>query len=291
MNMTLIKFGEQACQKALARLDSYIDDELLTESNLELHDHFQRCPSCTQEEEARRAVRTRLRTAVREVAIPAGLEGRVRERLRQQRQSQPGRVNFMALAATLAVCCGSWIAYQLGTLRLTNAAQESDFALISNQAAGILRVGLGDHLHCSVLRKRALRSQGPADKLPERLKELGPLVQSNVPADLPLILAHECRFGGRQFVHLTFGNDLNLLSLIVARKRPGESLRNSTLPAKLSQAGIPVYTAGVQQYQVAAMEDSSFLMFTISDLPQQKNLSVLMALAPSLQNLLQRMGA
>jgi hypothetical protein len=189
----------------------------------------------------------------------------------------------------LAICIGSWIAYQLGTLRLTTAAQESEFAAISQQAASILRVGLGDHLHCSVLRRRALRSQGPANRLPDRLKELMPLVQSKVPAGLPLILAHECRFGGRSFVHLTFGSDQNLLSLIVARKQDGESLRNSTLPAKLSQAGIPIYTAAVQQFQVAALEDANFLVFTISDLPQQKNLGVLADLAPSLQNLLIRL--
>jgi len=287
--MTVTKLGEQACQKALARLDSYIDNELLTESNMELLDHFRRCPSCMREAEIRRAVRARLQTAVRDVTIPAGLEGRIRDRLRQSRQPQPRTPYLMSLAATLAICIGSWIAYQLGTLRLTTAAQESEFAAISRQSASILRVGLGDHLHCAVLRRPALRSQGPANKLPENLREFMPLVQSKVPAGLPLILAHECRFGGRNFIHLTFGNDQNLLSLIVARKQNGESLRTSTLPAKLSQAGIPIYTAAVQQFQVAALEDANFLVFTISDLPQRNNLDVLTDLAPSLQTLLIRL--
>lgn len=289
--MTLTTLGPQGCQKARARLNSYLDNELLTESNLELLEHFRNCASCTNEEKTRRAIRARLQTAVRDVAIPAGLEGRVRERLRHQPQAPPRKVNFMALAAMLTVCFGSWIAYQLGTLRLTSAAQESDFATISGQASSILRVGLGDHLHCSVLRRRALRSQGYADRLPERLKELTPLVQSKIPANLPLVLAHECRYGGRAFVHLTFGSDANLLSLILTRKQPGESLQSSTLPVKLTQAGVRVYTAGVQEYQVAAFENPDYLIFTISDLPQHKNLGVLLALAPSLQNLLRRMPA
>ena len=63
--MTQTRFGEQACQKVLARLDSYIDNELLTESSLELMEHFQRCTACTRESQERRNVRARLQTAVR----------------------------------------------------------------------------------------------------------------------------------------------------------------------------------------------------------------------------------
>jgi len=112
VSLTHTKFGGQACQKVLARLDSYIDNELLTESSLELVEHFQRCTACTQESQERRNVRTRLRTAVREVKVPEGLEDRVRDRLRQTREPVPKRVNFMLMAATLAVCFGTWAAYQ-----------------------------------------------------------------------------------------------------------------------------------------------------------------------------------
>ena len=77
--MTQTRFGEQACQKVLARLDSYIDNELLTESSLELMEHFQRCTACTRESQERRNVRARLQTAVREVRVPPGT-GRSRAR-------------------------------------------------------------------------------------------------------------------------------------------------------------------------------------------------------------------
>ena len=61
--MTQTKFGEQACQKFRAKLDSYIDNELLAETNLEMIEHFSRCTSCTQEAQDRRSVRRRLRSA------------------------------------------------------------------------------------------------------------------------------------------------------------------------------------------------------------------------------------
>jgi Predicted transmembrane transcriptional regulator (anti-sigma factor) len=172
--MTQTRFGEQACQKVLARLDSYIDNELLTESSLELMEHFQRCTACTRESQERRNVRARLQTAVREVRGASGMEDRVRDRLRQTREPRPKRFHLMAIAATLAVCLGSWVAYQLGALRLTTASQESYVAAISGEVASIIRVGLGDHLHCALLRQRGRRSEGGVDKLPVEFKELIP---------------------------------------------------------------------------------------------------------------------
>src|SRR5262249_61625297 len=88
--MTEIRLGEQACGKFRAKLDSYIDNELLTESNLEMIEHFSRCPQCIQEAQERRNVSRRLREAVREIPAPAGLEQRVRDRLHQHKQPRPG---------------------------------------------------------------------------------------------------------------------------------------------------------------------------------------------------------
>jgi anti-sigma factor (TIGR02949 family) len=108
--MTETRSVEQGCQKLLAKLDSYIDNELLTESNLELMEHFQRCAACTRESEERRNVRTRLQAAVRQVQAPQGLEDRVRNRLREARQPLPRRFHLMSIAATLALCFGSCVA-------------------------------------------------------------------------------------------------------------------------------------------------------------------------------------
>ena len=209
------------------------------------------------------------------------------------KRGNPGRKRFhlMAIAATLAVCFGSWVAYQLGALRLTTASQESYVAAISGEVASIIRVGLGDHLHCALLRQRGRRSEDGVDKLPVEFKELVPIVHQHVPADLPLVLAHECRYHGRNFVHLTFQNGRTLLSLVIAKKQDGESLDGANLPRALSQAGIPMYTASARGFEVAAFESRGFLVYTVSDLSQTNNLGVLAALAPSLQNFLNQMVA
>jgi anti-sigma factor RsiW len=99
--MMQIRFGEQTCQKFRAKIDSYIDNELLTESNLQMLEHFSRCSSCTREAQERRDMRKRLQNAVRGMPAPAGLEQRIRHRLRQ-----PKRLLLMAIAAALGLCLG-----------------------------------------------------------------------------------------------------------------------------------------------------------------------------------------
>jgi len=127
--MTQLRFGELECQRALAKLDSYIDGEPLTGSNLELMEHLQRCAVCMREMVARRNLRLRLQAAVRELRVPPGLEGRVRERLREAgRQSKI--FNLLAIAAVVAFCFGSWFASQRESVATTGPGNDLRCAVI-----------------------------------------------------------------------------------------------------------------------------------------------------------------
>jgi hypothetical protein len=276
--MTLTRMGEPACRQVLSKLDPYIDNELLAESNLELMDHFRTCPSCTGEARERREVRGRLRAAAREVPLPPGLEDRVRQRLRESRKPPANRFHLMAIAATLAVCVGSWAAYRFGAPHLAGMNT-------------ILQAGLDDHVHCAVIRQKANPPKEPTNKLSPEWRELLPVVERYVPSSLPFSLAHECHVGNRTFIHLTFRNEDSMLSLVIARKQDGESLSAAKLLPALSESGIPIYRAGSQQFQVAAFEESQYLVFTISDLPARKNLDVMAALAPVVRRFLDKVGA
>jgi anti-sigma factor RsiW len=79
--MTPLTFDEWACRNTRDKLDSYIDDELLVETNPEISRHFQSCRACAHEAAWRRELRGRLRAAARAVPAPTGLEERVRPRL------------------------------------------------------------------------------------------------------------------------------------------------------------------------------------------------------------------
>jgi anti-sigma factor (TIGR02949 family) len=252
--MTQTRFGDQACQKLRARLDSYIDNELLTESNLEMMEHFGRCLPCTQEAQERQNVRKRLQTAVRDVKAPPGLEGRVRDRLRQATQPKPKKLFLMAAAAALAICFGVF--------------------RFHNSVGPILRIAFDDHLHCAVIHHAAIHGAGEANQLPDQLKGLTGIVRERVPAELALIVAHECKDQGRRFIHLTFGDDQHLLSVVITRREEGESIGGGTRQSVRDH------------FQLAAFETSEFFVYTVSDLPAEVNANVLTRLSTSVENFL-----
>jgi anti-sigma factor RsiW len=246
--MTRIGFDDQACQKFRARLDSYIDNELLTESNLEMIEHFRCCTSCTREAQDCHNLRRRLRDAVRDVPVSTGLEHRVRDRLRQPKQPQPKKLFLMAIAAALVVC--------FGDLRLTDSTGR------------LLRVALDDHLHCAVIHHPV--PPGEPNQLPDRIKGLTGLVQQRVPPRFALLLAHECREQDHNFVHLTFSDGRHLLSVLITRRVRSESLGQRTRQASRDH------------FQLAAFESGEFFFSTVSDLPARVNADILAAFAPGL---------
>src|SRR5215467_13260448 len=135
--MKQLTFDEWACRNTRAKLDSYIDDELLVETNLEMARHFQTCGACAQEAVKRRELRGRLQAAARAVPPPAGLDDRVRARLRQDRRSK-APWSLMAIAAIVLLCTGSWFTYE----------------------GRLLHAGVGDHIHCAVIRQGFLKPVG-----------------------------------------------------------------------------------------------------------------------------------
>jgi hypothetical protein len=237
-------------------------------------------------------VSLRLRTAVHSVPAPTYMETRIRARMRESEHDVRRRSWFVAVAATAAICIGVTVAYQLGHLRLTANSQESFVTSMSNQVATIMRVGLRDHIHCAVFRtypKTPPKLEDLAQRMGPKYAGLVQVVNESFLKGYELMLAHQCRYHGRKFVHLALANGGKLLSLVVAVKAEGESFQTENLVPALSEAGIPIYRTGVQRFQVAAFETRGHLVYVISDQPQQKNMTMLLALVPSVQKFLKQL--
>src|SRR6185295_2066276 len=94
-------------------------------------------------------LREQLQRAVRSEDVPPYLQARITAHIHSTGSRKSiWRPQFAALAAALMVVAGGVVAYQLGHLRLTAASQASYIASVSNRVASIMRVGLGDHIHC-----------------------------------------------------------------------------------------------------------------------------------------------
>jgi hypothetical protein len=233
----------------------------------------------------------RLRAAVDSVEVPPFLESRIRARLDAETAGRRwARIPQLVTVATAAVVLlGVLIAYQLGHLRLTVSSQESYVASVSNQIATLMRVGLGDHIHCTVFRKypkTPLSTEEVIAKMPAEYAPLIPIVREQVSETYHMTLAHQCRYHGRKFIHLSLMDGSKMLSLVITRKGAGESFRTEDMMPALVQSGIPMYQSSVQRFEMTAFETRDHLIYFISDLPKDQNTNLMMAMAPRVKNAL-----
>ena len=181
------------------------------------------------------------------------------------------------------------IAYQLGHLRLTDASRRAYIESVSERLAAILRPGLKDHIHCAIHRGIPKTPNSLAQSVQElgpEYKGLIPVVQKAAPRGFVLSTGHQCRYQGRQFVHLALTNGSQVLSLVIAGKTPGESFTAGVAAPALSEAGTPFYAASAQKYAISAFETDRHLIYTVSDLPAAENMRVMVALAPGVRGVL-----
>src|SRR6516225_279799 len=291
--MKLVQFGDSACARIRRYMDSYIDNELLVETNHEVLRHLESCPSCSSELETRSRIKSRLKAAVQNQGVPAELQARVREALQSEsRKAGFGWARWAAAAAIVVIATGTWLAaprWRRPALpdMADRPGQDAFIQTVSESLSAVLKVGLGDHIHCSIFRKYPKNPpsvEEMAEKLGPAYQDLAPLVKARVPEEYRIILAHQCGYQGRRFVHLTLTNGSSLLSLVITRKQPGESMQALTVSDHVS--GVSVYQATAQNYDVAGFETDLFLAYVVSDLGARQNLQIAYALAPSVHQFL-----
>jgi hypothetical protein len=150
-----------------------------------------------------------------------------------------------------------------------------------------MRVGLRDHVHCAVFRqypKDPPPVEAMAQSLGPEYQGLLPLLQAAAPEGYRCVMAHQCSYAGRKYIHLTLRNGQKVLSLVITRKNPGETIAG--IPPARRAPGISVYEAKAERYQVAGFETDSYMAFVISELNRERNLDVAVRLAPGVSRML-----
>ncbi len=231
----------------------------------------------------------RLKRAVHSVEVPPFLEARIRNHIRTVKPSRRWLPRLVPVTIAAASIFGLVMAYEVGHLRLTVRSQESYIGTVSTQIATLMRVGLGDFIHCSVFRKYPKNpptTEEFIEKMTPHYAGLIPIVRSQVPDSYRMMLAHQCSYHRRKFVHLSLMSDTNMLSLVITRKADGESFSTEDMLPALVQAGIPMYQSSVQRFQMTAFETRDYLVYFISDLPKQQNTQLMLALGPKVKDFL-----
>ncbi len=201
------------CRDVRDVADSFLSEELLTETNHEILRHLDGCPSCRAEIDARRRLRGALRTAFNRAPElqPSGeFADRLRERLRQAAVDRPrgwtlsGR--WLALAAGLVLAVGV-------TAILFNRSPTTSEALATD--------AIGDHRNCA-LKYRLVRKPVPLEEAAQRFDSAYRVLLSAPPDDLPtpdgpvrVVERHSCAYAARRFGHVILQYRGRVVSLLV----------------------------------------------------------------------------
>ena len=281
-------FEPGACQSIQEHLDSYLGGEIPAPMKDAISLHLDECPRCAEQFQTRLRVRGLLKGAVLRGAVPPHLEARIRALIsgsRKERRSLWVWVPAFAVAAALLIAfLAGWVGLrQPSDPRLMTAAARQHYVdSLFESVVAIIRVGLGNHLHCTYF-AQVREGAAPAEEMVEQMgpeySALIPLVQEKVPAEYVIATAHRCTYHGRRFVHMVLRGEGKLLSLVITRREPGESFAESNLPVMQTVGGVPIYQSGAERFEIAGFESAEHLAFVVSDLNQRDNLAWAASLA------------
>lgn len=249
------------CRDVRDVADSFLGEEVLTETNREILWHLDTCPSCRTEIEARRRLRAALRNAFNgagELQPVEQFADRLRDQLRQTGEHRDsvrmvsGR--WLALAADVVLAAG------VITLMLIARSSAADNALA--------RDAIGDHRNCA-LKYRLVRMPMPLEEAAQQFDSAYRLLLTAPPDDVStpngpvhVVERHSCAYGARRFGHviLQYGGRVVSLLLTANDGTIGPATRPDLTPHAI---GSPV-----DGLSAVSIDGSRHAVMLVSDLGQ-----------------------
>jgi len=197
--------------------DSFLCEELLTETNHEILRHLETCPPCRAELDQRRRLRSTLRAAFEHApelqpsaSFPAGLRDRLRDASLAPPRSRGLSRRWFALAAGIVLAIG---AAGITFVKRPPAAADA-----------LARDAVGDHRNCA-LKYRLVRMPVALEEAAQRFDSAYRLLL-NAPPDqlstpgglLRVNERHSCAFGSRRFGHVVMEYHGRVVSLLMTAK-------------------------------------------------------------------------
>ena len=286
--MNLRNFHSQECDRMRRHLDAYLSNELLVETTDEVLRHLESCGACSRELQARTRVREALRRAVASQIPPEELRQALHRRLTK---TQPG---FMGGFPRLI-----WAAALAGVVVVVLAGLMAQHWIRLQQGkrvvAGVLALGVSDHLQCAIKGHNYPDAAPPPEQL---RKKLGPqyaglleVVQQKLPG-FEVLEAHICSVQGspRKYIHFITRGHGTILSVILTR-REGAQLPTGKRFASGSSGSLSLYEAHLEGMNAAGFESKEYFGFVVSDLSQDATLQIASALAAPMKAALDRSSA
>ena len=288
--------------------DSYLDDELLVETNHEVISHLERCSACRGELAARRELRARLRSAfANSTALqPASaFTNRLHAQLRANALGETSTVNW---GQWVAIAASVLLIVSVGLLATRLATRDTSTELVDggrgnqSDAANILQaspppgaindavnlfmmetaeLAAGNHRDCAVdykLAEEPISLEEAGRKYDRAYINLASAVtshKSELMNQIKFIEAHSCAFDGKRFGHVILRDGEHLISVLVTdlADPPGADTSTGTRQA--------IVNSSSEGYQVSYLATAKHGIFIVSDLEAKRNSQIAALLAPS----------
>ena len=298
--MDLAHFNEKMCEEIRRYFDSYLDNELLVETNHEVLRHLSACPGCRKVLDARARLKQTVKSVVEQETAPALLLASVQSTICRRRSFFDLRQWAMAAVAIAVLVAGGVIAVRSGNFfaPVMNAGRDS-LELISVEAQEVIRVGLVDHVHCAIVAGKwkeflsfdHMKEETGRSALGPEFIGLVPLLKEKLGSNFQIVQGHRCVTNRRRYVHvvLTSGKG-TILSLVITEKN-GEAFNRADIAPTMVASGVPLYRAKEGQLEIAGFETNRYLAYVVSNIDRGGNLKVASDLAPSVYEFLHRLEA
>jgi anti-sigma factor (TIGR02949 family) len=276
--MSVFNYDSKQCERIRRHLDAYLSNELLVETTSDVLRHLESCETCARELETRTRVRDALRKAAASRIPP--------EELRQSIQRQLRKAQLGVLAGSRRLT-GAVALAGLVVVVLAGIAARQWIRVLEGRriVAGVLALGVSDHLQCAIKGHNYPDIANPPEllrqKLGPRYAEVLEVVQQNLPG-FEILEAHICSVSGssRKYVHFITRGHGTILSVILTRsegERLGMAFRSG------ASGSVNLYEARLEGMNVAGFESKGYLGFVVSDLDRNTTMQIASKLAPPLK--------
>jgi len=247
--------------------DSYLSDELLTETNHDMISHMEACGDCRAVIEARREIRSRLKSAVLsspEFRLDENFNHNFMTQLRHEQTQAAPRSSWFSLRS-LVFAAGLLVVGLLsyGVLFNTVPKAETPYMVAGLSSENLVNIAAADHQHCAIEHK--------LDELPTSLKDgdgkyagLESIVKTKLGAQLAnhkLVQAHSCMFKDVRFAQFVLADGQQHLSVLLAPSEDAVGQPND------------IRKFSTEAYEIASFDSNKQAVFVISDLDQPRNFS------------------
>ena len=288
--MSVSNIEDRSCERYRQHIDAYLDEELESETRHDVQQHLASCPKCSRILENRGRMKQLVQHAVGREEAPTELVNAIRSGISAKSRSAFA-ANFSGFNGWLAAAAAA-VLLTAGTVSIMRWDRQGQprtggniFQTVSLGVKEILRVGLVDHIHCTIVLERwkkivsfdEMKSAEGAAALGPEFIDLVPEVAAKLGSDYRIVGGHHCTVDGRRYVHLIMtGSRGSILSLVITEKKSGETFTNGGLKA----SGVDVYQDQEEAQSIVGFESEKYLAFVISNLDRDANLKLASGLVP-----------